>query len=576
MNLQNLKISTRLAFGFAVMGLLMAALGTVALLMDRRINDQLTLLMQDRYPKVQQVQVMKDQVSSVARAMSNLFLMPEVAEQRAQFDEIASSGKQIETTIAQLQVDIKSERGKAALAQTVAARGAFVAQRDRMLALFRAGKLDEARVLLLKEARPLQLALMQRLDELSTLQNDLMAESAATVASDVKALNMAVGALLAAALVLGTLLAVTIIRSITVPLEEAARIAKAVAGGDLSQQFRTDGTSETGLLLGALHEMQTRLSGIVGDVRRNADSVATASADIAHGNLDLSSRTEEQASALEQTAASMEQLGSTVRQNADNARQASQLALGASTVAVRGGDVVGKVVETMKGINDSSRRIADIIGVIDGIAFQTNILALNAAVEAARAGEQGRGFAVVASEVRNLAQRSAEAAKEIKVLINDSVERVGQGSALVDQAGETMHEVVTAIKRVTDIVAEISAASTEQSAGVAQVAEAVTHMDQATQQNAALVEESAAAAESLKHRALKLVEAVAVFRTAQGAVVPEAPVPTAAAAAPARPVERRGPNRATNVTRPAFGTGTPTAGVRRATAPTGTDEWTSF
>jgi methyl-accepting chemotaxis protein len=240
--------------------------------------------------------------------------------------------------------------------------------------------------------------------------------------------------------------------------------------------------------------------------------VATASAQIASGNSDLSGRTEEQASALEQTAASMEQLGSTVRQNADNARQANQLALNASTVAVQGGDVVAQVVGTMKGINDSSRKIADIIGVIDGIAFQTNILALNAAVEAARAGEQGRGFAVVASEVRSLAQRSAEAAKEIKGLITASVERVAQGTQQADLAGETMTEVVGAIRRVTDIMGEISAASSEQSTGVAQVGEAITQMDQATQQNAALVEESAAAADSLQRQAQELVQAVAVFR----------------------------------------------------------------
>jgi len=243
--------------------------------------------------------------------------------------------------------------------------------------------------------------------------------------------------------------------------------------------------------------------------------VATASAQIAQGNQDLSGRTEQQASALQQTAATMDELGSTVRNNADNAKQANQLALGASAVAVRGGGVVGQVVETMKGINQSSRKIADIIGVIDGIAFQTNILALNAAVEAARAGEQGRGFAVVASEVRSLAQRSAEAAKQIKVLISASVERVEQGTAQVDQAGRTMEEIVGAIKRVSDIVGEISAASAEQSSGVSQVGEAVTQMDQATQQNAALVEESAAAAQSLQQQAQQLVEAVAIFKLQQ-------------------------------------------------------------
>ena len=258
--------------------------------------------------------------------------------------------------------------------------------------------------------------------------------------------------------------------------------------------------------------MQTALIGVVGNVRQGAEGVSTASAEIASGNNDLSARTEQQASALEETAASMEELGSTVKQNAENARQANQLALSASEVAVRGGEVVGQVVETMKGINESSQKIADIISVIDGIAFQTNILALNAAVEAARAGEQGRGFAVVASEVRSLAGRSAEAAKEIKGLIHASVERVEHGTALVDQAGTTMSEVVSSIKRVTDIMGEISAASNEQAAGVAQIGEAVQQMDQATQQNAALVEEMAAAASSLKSQAGDLVDTVRVFK----------------------------------------------------------------
>ncbi len=265
-------------------------------------------------------------------------------------------------------------------------------------------------------------------------------------------------------------------------------------------------------LMRELVRMQDSLRRLVGDVRHSTDSITTASSEIADGSQDLSARTESQASALEETAASMEELSSTVKQNADNARQANQLAQSASTVAVQGGEVVAQVVDTMKGINDSSRKINDIISVIDGIAFQTNILALNAAVEAARAGEQGRGFAVVAGEVRSLAGRSAEAAKEIKTLITDSVQRVEQGTALVDQAGNTMTEVVSSIRRVTDIMGEISAASTEQSAGVAQVGEAVTQMDQATQQNAALVEESTAAAMSLREQAQHLNQLVGTFR----------------------------------------------------------------
>ncbi|MDZ7921957.1 methyl-accepting chemotaxis protein [Rhodoferax sp.] len=299
-------------------------------------------------------------------------------------------------------------------------------------------------------------------------------------------------------------------------VREMREISERVRDGDFTRAVADRRRDEFSPVMAALGEMQTALASVVANVRSNAESVSTASAEIAQGNHDLSARTESQASALEETAASMEELSSTVKQNADNARQANQLAQSASTVAVKGGEVVAQVVDTMKGINDSSRKIADIISVIDGIAFQTNILALNAAVEAARAGEQGRGFAVVASEVRSLAGRSAEAAKEIKGLINASVERVEQGTVLVDQAGATMTEVVGSIRRVTDIMGEISAASAEQSAGVAQVGEAVTQMDQATQQNAALVEQMAAAASSLKSQAHDLVGTVAVFKLPQG------------------------------------------------------------
>ncbi|MES2952307.1 MAG: methyl-accepting chemotaxis protein [Pseudomonadota bacterium] len=313
-------------------------------------------------------------------------------------------------------------------------------------------------------------------------------------------------------IVFGIAIAMRISNSIVRPLNDAAHVAQSIAGGDLSNSISAGGKDEVGVMLNSLSAMQANLAKLVANVRQGSEGVATASAEIAQGNNDLSSRTEQQASALEQTAASMEELGTTVKQNADSARQANQLAMSASTVAVQGGDVVGQVVETMKGINESSRKIADIISVIDGIAFQTNILALNAAVEAARAGEQGRGFAVVASEVRSLAGRSAEAAKEIKSLIGASVERVETGTALVDKAGVTMTEVVSSIKRVTDIMGEISAASNEQAAGVAHVGEAVRHMDNATQQNAALVEEMAAAASSLKGQAQELVQVVAVFK----------------------------------------------------------------
>jgi methyl-accepting chemotaxis protein len=301
---------------------------------------------------------------------------------------------------------------------------------------------------------------------------------------------------------------------LTSSLKAAVAASDAMAAGDLATEIGLQGPTEVALLLRSLANTQRSLAEVVGGVRQGAENVATASEQIASGNNDLSTRTERQASALQETAAAMEQLGTTVQHNADNAKQANALAQGASDVAVQGGTVMGQVVDTMKGITDSSRQIADIIGVIDGIAFQTNILALNAAVEAARAGEQGRGFAVVAGEVRSLAQRSSEASKQIRMLIAASVERVERGTSLVDQAGATMNEVVVAIRRVTNIMGEITSATTEQNTGVGQIGQAVAQMDTTTQENAALVEESAAAAESLKQQAQQLVQAVAVFRLA--------------------------------------------------------------
>jgi methyl-accepting chemotaxis protein len=345
--------------------------------------------------------------------------------------------------------------------------------------------------------------------------------------------------LLGAALLLGIGLAYAITRNLMGQLggqpAEAAAVAKAVAEGDLTTSIPLKDGDATSLMA-QLASMQASLSDAVTKVRQGSQSVATASAEISQGNQDLSNRTEQQAGVLEETASSMEDLGATVKQNADNARRANQLALGASTVAVAGGEVVGQVVDTMKGINESSRKIVEIISVIDGIAFQTNILALNAAVEAARAGEQGRGFAVVATEVRSLAGRSADAAKQIKSLITASVERVEQGTALVDRAGSTMTQIVESIGRVTEIMSEIDAASNAQRAGFAEIGEAVSQMDQTTQQNAALVEESAAAAESLREQAGILVEAVAVFRVGDGRAASPALRP--ARARSAKPVHR--------------------------------------
>ena len=338
------------------------------------------------------------------------------------------------------------------------------------------------------------------------------AEAADAVREKVARVEYATLAALAVMLLVGGALMVLVPRSVTAPVQEAVVLARRIAEGDLTHRLQTARGDELGELLRHLSAMQDQLAQVVSRVRQGSEGVATASAEISQGNHDLSARTEQQASALEQTAASMEELGSTVRHNADSARQASALAQQASQVATQGGQVVDQVVSTMKGIHAASQRIADIIGVVDGIAFQTNILALNAAVEAARAGEQGRGFAVVAGEVRSLAGRSAEAAREIKQLIQDSVERVAQGTTLADQAGQTMGQVVGAIGQVATLVGEISTASQEQSAGVVQVGEAVTHMDQSTQQNAALVEQMAAAASCLQGQAQELVGIVSTFK----------------------------------------------------------------
>ncbi len=334
---------------------------------------------------------------------------------------------------------------------------------------------------------------------------------------------------LGASILAGLLLALgmMIARSITRPIGLAVTVAQMVANGDLTSRIEVTSSEEAGQLMQALQQMNHSLIRIVGDVRSGTDTIATASRQIAAGNLDLSSRTEQQASSLEETASSMEELTSKVKQNADHARQANQLAMSASDVAFKGGAVVSQVVDTMASINASSKKIADIIGVIDGISFQTNILALNAAVEAARAGDEGRGFAVVASEVRNLAQRSAAAAKEIKVLIGDSVEKVNAGAKLVDQAGATMDDIVERVKRVTEIMGEITAASAEQTSGIEQINEAIRQIDQVTQQNAALVEEAAAAAESLQDQAGTLAQVVSVFKLdgASAALPPPALAP---------------------------------------------------
>jgi methyl-accepting chemotaxis protein len=446
----------------------------------------------------------------------------------------------------------------------------------QIVELSRKNEQAQARELLEGDAQRTFETMSKVLDQLVEL-NQTGARSAAEASES--AYLMARNAMVIAA-ALGLALAVTaglwLMRSITGPLQQALQAAHRVADGDLSCVIEHQSQDESGQVLQALQQMQTSLEGVVTKVRDNADSVATASQQIANASQDLSSRTEEQASALEETAATMDELAATVRTNTENAQQADQLARSASAIAVQGGEVVGKVVTTMQNINASSRKISDIIGVIDGIAFQTNILALNAAVEAARAGEQGRGFAVVASEVRSLAQRSAEAAKEIKTLISRSVEQVSHGTDLVDQAGKTMGEIVGSIRRVSDIVTEITTATQEQSLGIQQVGQAISQLDQTTQQNAAMVEESAAAAETLKDQAMQLVQTVAVFRlsgtpSTRASAMPAAPRQTApqtrAATMPApRPTFRSAPAHTAVQT---------SAGTPAAAEPV-SDDWAKF
>ncbi len=383
---------------------------------------------------------------------------------------------------------------------------------ERMSALFEQGQKQAAQALMNSSSTPVYRKLQDQINELSEVNSKGAAISDAEADRIYGQANVAIFGLVITCVVLALALSWWIARLVARPLTNAVGIARQVAAGDLSADIPTAHRDETGQLLDALRQMNGNLLNIVREVRQGTDTISTASAEIATGNMDLSSRTEQQAGALEETASAMEELTSTVRQNSDNARQANQLAVSASEIAQAGGTVVGKVVDTMSAINDSSRKIVDIIGVIDSIAFQTNILALNAAVEAARAGEQGRGFAVVAAEVRTLAQRSAAAAHEIKALIDDSVTKVDTGSKLVDEAGQTMTEVVASVKRVSDIVAEITAAGAEQSQGIEQINNAVVQMDENTQQNAALVEQAAAAAKALQEQASRLSETVSVFR----------------------------------------------------------------
>ena len=534
------KISTRLAGLLTALCLLVLLVGGAGLFGMGQSNAGLKSVYDDRVVPLKQIKVVADMyavnVVDTAHKVRDGAMTPAQGVQ-----SVADARKAIDTNWnAYLATRLAPEETQL-VARFKPLQAKADAATDTLLGFFKSGDMPALTSYAAKEMYPAIDPLQEVLGQLMQVQLDYAKAEYDGAAASFQTIR----ALALTAVVLGILLAVlmggAMIRQISRSLDNAVQITDSVAQGDLTVPIHARGKDEIAQLLGGLTAMRDNLAHVVSGVRGNAQGVASASAEIASGNNDLSARTEQQASALQETAASMEELSSTVKQNADNARQANQLAMSASTVAGQGGDVVAEVVTTMKGINDSSKKIADIISVIDGIAFQTNILALNAAVEAARAGEQGRGFAVVAGEVRNLAQRSAEAAKEIKSLINASVERVEQGTLLVDKAGTTMTEVVGAIRRVTDIMGEISAASSEQSQGVSQVGEAVTQMDQVTQQNAALVEEMAAAAGSLSHQAQALVGAVAVFKlsadqgkSSPGAAPAAHPAPTAAPASAAR------------------------------------------
>lgn len=468
-----------------------------------------------RVPQLQRMAALQLNVTRVSLQLRHAMLSRTPDERAAALTDIGN----IRTTIVGLMTDfekaLSTEEGRKRFESIKPAAANFWSVGEENIAKIKEEKPGEAFALLVERTIPARNVLLTQIADTVKFQEEgLRADIAAVRKNAANTRNVFIS--LVAIISLGLItLAWYIGSAIRGRVHEVRESAERVRDGDFTHAVIDAKRDEFSPLFITMGDMQDALTRVVSEVRINAENVASASSQIVQGNQDLSTRTEQQAHSLQKTAATMDELGTTVRQNASNAEQANQLAQGASTVAIKGGEVVGQVVETMKGISESSRRIADIIGTIDGIAFQTNILALNAAVEAARAGEQGRGFAVVASEVRNLAQRSAEAAKEIKNLISASVERVEQGTALVDQAGRTMGEVVSSIRRVTDIMGEISSASVEQSSGVAQVGKAVSQMDEATQQNAALVEESAAAAENLKSQAATLVQAVSVFKLKQ-------------------------------------------------------------
>ena len=567
MNFNNIRIGQRLALGFSIVLLLLVTLTGVAFqAISSATQGQQRLLEMERRARladewVASTQLNINRVMGLAKSGNN----PEVDTHFKPL--IAQTTERINVLQKELEAAIESDKGKTLLSDIAARRKAYIGVRKTYFEAIKSAD-PAAQDMLTSQLLPAAQAYVETMQQLQQHENALVDDAMRQAQAASERQTYLIGGIAVVALLFGALVAWRITRSVTEPAALAVRAARAVADGDLTQPMVVNRRDELGDLQKALADMKAALLRTVTQVRQASDSINVASSEIASGNQDLSARTEQAASNLQETAASMEQLTSTVRNSADAARQANQLAASASEVAVRGGEVVQQVVSTMQEIHHSSQKIHDIIGVIDGIAFQTNILALNAAVEAARAGEQGRGFAVVAGEVRNLAQRSAEAAKEIKGLIGASVERVDVGTRLVADAGQTMSEIVGSIRRVTDIVGEISAAAGEQSNGIGQVNTAVNQLDQMTQQNAALVEESAAAAQSLKDQAGRLAQVVATFRI-DGAPADRVRAPERAA--PAVPVPVSAPMRSAPV-QPS-----PAPAIKSVSAPASAEsDWESF
>jgi methyl-accepting chemotaxis protein len=516
--------------GFGVICALLIFIVGLSITMLGRINQSTDGIVKVTLPTLQAASVVLNEADNISIAMNSAMLTNDGADREKQISETIRARNVIVGIYDAVRGKIGDAKALAIFVEADAATTKLVKTQDELLRRMKDGATDEARDYLNAEFRPLAAHYSKLLNSQISRQKEIADEAGAAAAQTYRDTRLLMFVLGAAALALAAAVAYAITVSITRPVAQALHVADTVASGDLTSRIEVTRRDEMGQLLLALKKMNESLVRTVGTVRNGTEAIASASTQVAAGSRDLSSRTEQQAGALEETASSMEELTSTVKQNADNARQANALAEAASTVAARGGQVISQVVGTMDQIHGSSSKIADIIGVIDGIAFQTNILALNAAVEAARAGEQGRGFAVVATEVRNLAQRSAAAAKEIKQLIGESTEKVAAGSQLVSDAGATMQEIVASVRRVTDIMAEITAASQEQTAGIGLINSSIAQMDEVTQQNAALVEETSAASEAMQEQAAALAQAVAVFRL-DAAVAPR----TAQVAARVRP-----------------------------------------